>query len=126
MSEYMMLYEAIWSEAIRNDIKNLIEQLYKNACSYAYDCYLLNAISPIPLADKRFDLLKEDLKECCKIKARPLIINMRQMLYNEALEWPANKDYKKSQAYKDELKVLKAEIKNYSETRITNRMRYLT
>lgn len=126
MKEWLNLYEAIWAEGIREDIKNLIELLYKNAYRNAYEYYSLNATVQLEFNDEKFNNFKADIKEYCTMKCKKLTSKMKEWLYEEAQEWPGNKDYKKSTEYKEELKKLKEETKEYAIERMSKRMRYLT
>lgn len=113
------------NETVTNVIK-VIKELqaikilgeFKNATLYgANNNYLI-------IADKTFYIIKNiksikkfntELLEYCKIKAREIEQRIKELVYQEAQDWPYNKDYKlRDKEYNKILTQLKEEVADYA------------
>lgn len=116
MSEYLDLYEAIWMQAINDDINMTTKLLYNRGFDSAYKLFILNRPNEhIEEGDKRFNKFKEELLEYCKIRTREIERRIRELVYNESQEWPHNKNYKiRDKEYNKILTQLKEEVADYA------------
>lgn len=116
MSEYLDLYEAIWMQAINDDINMTTKLLYNRGFDSAYELFILNRPNEhIEEGDKRFNKFKDELLEYCKIRTREIERRIRELVYNESQEWPHNKNYKiRDKEYNKILTQLKEEVADYA------------
>lgn len=123
MSGYLDLYEAIWMQAINDDINMTTKLLYNRGFDSAYELFILNRPNEhIEEGDKRFNKFKEELLEYCKIRTREIERKIRELVYKESQEWPANKKYKlKDEKYNTTLNTLKEEIVDYAKEKMAKR-----
>lgn len=116
MREYLDLYEAIWMQAINDDINMTTKLLYNRGFDSAYKLFILNRPNEhIEEGDKRFNKFKDELLEYCKIRTREIERRIRELVYNESQEWPHNKNYKiRDKEYNKILTQLKEEVADYA------------
>ena len=116
MNEYLDLYEAIWMQAINDDINMTTKLLYNRGFDSAYKLFILNRPNEhIEEGDKRFNKFKDELLEYCKIRTREIERRIRELVYNESQEWPHNKNYKiRDKEYNKILTQLKEEVADYA------------
>ena len=119
MSEYIDLYEAIWVQAVNDDIGITTKLLYNRGFDSAYELFILNHCEKnehIEKNDKRFNKFKDELLEYCKIRAREIEQRIKELVYRESQEWPNNKNHKiKDEEYNLILTKLKAEVADYAK-----------
>ena len=79
MKEYLDLYEAIWVQAINDDLNEVINILFNIGSSEIKNC----------ITDKEEKIkLEEDLKKYCKEKAKRIEIRIKELIYKEATDYP--------------------------------------
>ena len=120
MNEYLDLYEAIWMQAINDDINMTTKLLYNRGFDSAYELFILNRPNEhIEEGDKRFNKFKNELLEYCRIRTREVEKRIRELVYKESQEWPNNKNYKaKDEEYNSILTKLKTEIEDYAKEKM--------
>jgi len=122
MSEYIDLYEAIWVQAVNDDIGITTKLLYNRGFDSAYELFILNHCEKnehIEKNDKRFNKFKDELLEYCKIRAREIEQRIKELVYRESQEWPNNKNHKiKDEEYNLILTKLKAEVADYAKEKM--------
>lgn len=120
MSEYLELYEAIWVQAVNDDIGITTKLLYNRGFDSAYKLFILNRPNEhIEEGDKRFNKFKDELLEYCKIRTREIERRIRELVYNESQEWPHNKNYKvRDEEYNTKLQSLTLEVSEYAKEKM--------
>ena len=122
MSEYIDLYEAIWVQAVNDDIGITTKLLYNRGFDSAYELFILNHCEKnehIEKNDKRFNKFKDELLEYCKIRTREIERRIRELVYKESQEWPHNKNYKiRDKEYNKILTQLKEEVAEYAKEKM--------
>ncbi|WP_409229182.1 hypothetical protein [Gudongella sp. SC589] len=127
MIEYQELYASIWKQAVQDDIDRAIKHLTDKGRWAAFDAYCLKVDEEdISIEDKRFKKIFADIKAYSKFKARKLGPRIKQLVYEEAQEWPNNKQLNViDPEYKDLMAELEQEVKEFSETRMLGLWRRL-
>ena len=120
MSEYLDLYEAIWMQAINDDINMTTKLLYNRGFDSAYEVFILNRPNEhIEEGDKRFNKFKDELLEYCRIRTREVEKRIRELVYKESQEWPHNKNYKvRDEEYNTKLQSLTLEVSEYAKEKM--------
>ncbi len=125
MSEYLDLYEAIWVQAVNDDIGITTKLLYNRGFDSAYELFILNHCEKnehIEKNDKRFNKFKDELLEYCKIRTREIERRIRELVYKESQEWPYNKNYiTRDKEYNLKLQSLTLEINEYAKEKMAKR-----
>lgn len=126
MSLYHDLFVGVWQQAIIDDTAKVVNRLRRAGFNAAYDLYCERVEEPLLRGDKKFLKFKADLREYSKIKARPLDPKIRQMIYQEAKDWPNNRsEISRSVEFEEEVKLLEAEVEEFAVKRMENLWRRL-
>lgn len=127
MIEYQELYASIWKQAVQDDIDRAIKHLTDKGRWAAFDIYCLKVDEEdISIEDDRFKKIFADIKAYSKLKARELEPRIKQLVYEEAQEWPNNKQLNViDPEYKELMAELEQQVKEFSETRMLGLWRRL-
>lgn len=119
---YSNLFNAIWKQAVSDDIAEVRKKLTNYGFIKAYKVYEKNVDEPLPPDAKEFKNIKKDIKDYSKIKSRDIEKRIKELVYKEAKNWPHSKRYKwQDEEYQQTLKELRAEVKQFSEERMAKR-----
>ena len=127
MIEYQELYVSIWKQAVQDDIDRAIKHLTDKGMWVAYKtfCKMVDE-EDISIEDDRFKKIFADIKAYSKIKARELEPRIKHLVYEEAQEWPNNKQLNAiDPEYKEIMAELEQQVKEFSETRMLGLWRRL-
>jgi len=121
MSEYLDLYEAIWVQAVEDDINKAVKELYEVALKNAYEVLIEKRKTAFYIIKniKRIENFNSELSEYCGIRARDVEQRIKELVYRESQEWPENKDYKiRDKEYNKILTQLKEEVAEYAKEKM--------
>lgn len=127
MKEYEELFANIWKQAVLDDIDKSAKHLTDlgRRIAYKFYCSKINE-EGLSMEDKRFKKIFADIKAYSKIKVRALEPRIRQLAYEESQEWPKNNNMiSRDQEYKDIMRELEIEVKDFSEKRMAGLWRRL-
>lgn len=126
MKEYEDLFIAIWGQAVKDDIDEVVRKCYNNAINNAYKYYLKNTETPLELRDKKFKTFKKDLRDYCKLRVKDIEGRIKELILKESDEWPCNQRYKlRDEEYNQTLTEIMQDTEEFAIVRIKARMRYL-
>lgn len=119
MKEYVELYVAIWDRAVEDDINDVKKILYTIGFDSAYDLLILEIIRAkkviITTDDKRLKGFKKELLKECETKTKVIEQRVKELVYEEAQDWPNNGNYKaRDEQYNQILGRLEEEIEEYA------------
>lgn len=124
IKEYLDLHEAIWKQAVDDDINEVKKHLSSYGFERAYRVYIRNATDPLEMDDVKFKKIKKDIEQYSAIKTREIENRIRELVFEEAKQWPNNKRLKnKDVIYNSILKKIRNDVKVFSEERMENRWR---
>ena len=127
LNGYNDLYAAIWEQAVIDDMKRVVKHLSAIGIDRAHKSYCKLAGENVPKEDPRFKKINEDIKAYCKVKARAIDQRTRELIYQEAQDWPKNKRLWVSDTeYQEILKELEVDIKDFAVKRMGTHWRRLT
>lgn len=119
---YSNLFNAIWKQAVHDDITEVRKKLTNYGFIKAYKVYEKNVDEPLPPSAKEFKNIKKDIKDYSKIKSRGIEKRIKELVYKEAKNWPYHRKYnRRDEDYQQILKELKQEVKQFSEERMAKR-----
>lgn len=124
IKEYLDLHEAIWKQAVDDDINEVKKHLSSYGFERAYRVYIRNATDPLEMDNPKFKKIKKDIEQYSVIKTREIEKRIKELVFEEAKQWPYNKRLKnKDDIYNSILKKIKNDVKVFSEERMENRWR---
>ena len=112
VERYWDLYEAIWGQAIKDDMLQVVEQLYNYAFNRVYRHHAAISEKPIFKDDNMFDETREDIYGYCEMKARKMDMKIRELIFEEAQNWPME-TVNKGEGYKSMFNELKSDVREY-------------
>jgi hypothetical protein len=120
INEYENLFNAIWVNAITDDIKTAANQLYDYAFNTAYETYSISNVTPLDKHDKSFEKIKKEIQDFSKEIVQRLIPRIKEHVYKESQEWPNNSFLRDDFKYNFIFKLLKVDILKFAQEKMRN------
>lgn len=118
---WYLLFEAIWINAIKEEMDKIKVRANKKAFKKAYDIYVIKGGELKP-NDKKFNQFKRDINKFIRLNADDVMARIKDMVYIEAKDWP---DGSNRTSIDKELKELVRELEKetvmFAQERMLNR-----
>lgn len=115
------LYNAIWKQAVTDEIELAKRKLRAKGFNAAYWIYQ-NKGGELTFDDKRFLPFKKDISDYIYLTIEDLAYRIKQLVFEESKEWPYNKNtIQQDKEYQELYKELEVQVIEFSKERMFNR-----